>query len=63
MSELIIKINDEEYKVIIKRKISTKNLYLRIKDDLNVYITCNTFYTDKMILKFINECPHPSKFP
>lgn len=55
MSELIIKINDEEYKVIIKRKISTKNLYLRIKDDLNIYITCNTFYTDKMILKFIDE--------
>ena len=45
-------INNEEYDVIIDRK-SNKNTYLRIKEDLSIYITTNYFTTDRFIEKFI----------
>ncbi len=48
-----ILIDDKEYNVIINKKISTKNMYLRVKDDLTIYITCNTFTSDGMIKRFI----------
>ena len=40
--------------VIVERK-DNKNLYIRIKDDLKVYVTCNYLTTEKMILKVIND--------
>ena len=30
-------------------------MYLRVKDDLNIYVTCNILYSDKMILDFIEK--------
>ncbi len=48
-----IKIQEEEYNLIIDKKISTKNTYIRVKDNLDIYVTCNTFTTDKSILKLI----------
>ena len=34
-------INNKEVEVIIERKVSNKNTYLRVKDNLNIYITTN----------------------
>lgn len=39
-------INNEEYNVIIERK-NNKNIYIRVKDDLNIYVYCN-----KLVPKF-----------
>lgn len=50
-----ISINNEIIKVFITRKISNKNTYLRVKEDLNLYITTNTFTSDKEIKKIILE--------
>ena len=49
-----ITIDGITYDVIIEKK-HIKNMYLRVKDDLNIYVTCNTFTPDIMIKKFINS--------
>lgn len=36
------------YEVIINKK-NNKNIYIRVKDDLRIYITCNYFTTNKII--------------
>ena len=48
-------IDDKERDVIIVRKRSNKNTYLRIKDDLSIYITTNYKTTERDILKLIND--------
>ena len=48
-------INNKEVEVIIERKVSNKNTYLRVKDNLNIYITTNYFTSLKEIKKIINE--------
>lgn len=48
-----VKINGNVYDVDITRKISNKNTYLRVKEDLKIYITTNTFVSDKEIEKTI----------
>lgn len=48
-------INEEEMEVIITRKRSNKNTYLRVKSDKKIYVTTNYFTTDKYILKLIND--------
>ena len=40
--------------VIIERK-NNKNLYLRVKDDLKIHVTCNKFISEKKIKKLIEE--------
>ncbi len=55
MSAVKIKINDEEYNLIIEKKRSTKNMYLRIKDNLDIYVTCNIFCSDKEIMNFVKK--------
>jgi predicted metal-dependent hydrolase len=47
-----IYINNNFYNVIVERK-NNKNTYLRVKEDLSLYITTNYFMTDKNIEKFI----------
>jgi len=46
--------NDEEHEIIIEKK-NIKNMYLKVKEDLNIYVTCNIFVSDKKIEKWINE--------
>lgn len=46
--------NNEFYNIIIEKK-KIKNMYLRVKEDLNIYISCNIFTTNKQIQKMINE--------
>lgn len=41
-------IDNENYEVVIERK-NNKNIYIRVKDDLKIYVTCNYFYTKKQI--------------
>ncbi len=52
---MVFSFNNEDYKVLIERKISTKNIYLRVKEDLNIYVTCNTFTSDKEIINLIKN--------
>lgn len=48
-------IDNEEYNVIVTKKITTKNTYIRVKEDLNIYVTCNTFTSNKYIEELINK--------
>lgn len=48
-----LKIDNEIYEVNITRKLGNKNTYLRVKDDLKIYVTTNTFVTNKEIEKTI----------
>lgn len=43
-----------EYNVIINKK-NNKNLYIRVKDDMNIYVSCNYFTTKGMIERVLNE--------
>ena len=42
------------YDVIIERK-NNKNTYLRVKEDLNIYVTTSYFTPDFLVKKFIND--------
>ena len=48
----IVLINNFEINVNVIRK-NIKNMYLRVKDDEEIYITCNILYTKKSILKYL----------
>ena len=50
-----VKINDKTYKVEIVRKRGNKNTYLRVKEDLTIYITTGLFTTNKELTKFISD--------
>jgi len=50
-----INIDNQNIKVFVTRKISNKNTYLRIKEDLNLYITTNKFTSDKEIKNIISR--------
>lgn len=43
------------YPVIIEKKKTTKNTYIRVKEDLNIYITTNIFTRDKEIVKLLDD--------
>lgn len=43
------------YDVIIDKKASTKNTYIRVKDDLNIYVTTNIFTSDRYIEKLLKD--------
>ena len=43
-----------EYDVIINKK-NNKNLYIRVKEDMNIYVSCNYFTTKGMIEHVLNE--------
>ena len=43
-----------EYNVIINKK-NNKNLYIRIKEDMNIYVSCNYFTTKSMIERVLND--------
>ena len=47
--------NNIDLDVIIEKKMSTKNLYIRMKDPGTLKVTCNTFTPDFEIKKFINS--------
>ena len=47
--------NDREYDIVIDKKKTNKNTYIRVKSDLTIYITTNIFTRDKDIIKLIEE--------
>ncbi len=49
-----IEINNKLYDVVITYK-NIKNMYLRVKSDLNIYITCSKYIDKRLIEKFIND--------
>lgn len=48
-----IEIDDCLYDVEIIKKIGNRNTYLRVKDDMKIYVTTNTFVSNKEIEKTI----------
>ena len=50
-----IEIDGYEYNLVIDKKISTKNTYIRVKDNLDIYVTCNYFTSNKYIIDLINK--------
>ena len=50
-----IDINGNDVEVIIDKKISNKNTYLRVKKDLKLYVTTSIFTSDRKIKNIINE--------
>ena len=52
---MIFSFNNEDYNIIVEKKISTKNIYIRVKEDLNIYVTCNTFTSNKEIINLIKN--------
>lgn len=47
--------NDIEYNIKIEKKRGNRNTYIRVKEDLTIYITTNIFTRDKEIEKLIAE--------
>lgn len=47
--------NDIEYNIKIDKKRGNRNTYIRVKEDLTIYITTNIFTRDKEIEKLIIE--------
>jgi predicted metal-dependent hydrolase len=52
---MTIRIDNEEYDVEIIKKKTTKNTYIRVKDDLTIVITTNKYSGDLFIKNVINE--------
>ncbi len=50
-----IEIDNDIYNVVIERKRSTKNTYIRVKENLDIYVTCNTLTSDRYIINLIND--------
>lgn len=49
-----LKIDNEEYDVVIIKK-RIKNMYLRVKENMQIQVTCNNFTTNKEITSFIEK--------
>lgn len=47
-------LDGRQYDVIIEKK-NNKNLYIRVKEDGKIHVTCNFFTTKNMILKVLDE--------
>lgn len=52
---MYFKIKDQLYEVEISKKITTKNTYIRVKDNLNIYVTTNTFVPKSEIEKLLKR--------
>lgn len=50
-----LKIKEDIYDVEILKKNTTRNTYIRVREDLTILVTTNIFTKDKAIEKLINE--------
>lgn len=48
-------IDDISYPVLVVKKKTTKNTYIRVKNDFTIYVTTNYYSTDKSIWKLLEE--------
>lgn len=52
---MLFNYNGKEYNVIIEKKYGNKNTYIRVKKDLNIYVTTSVFTSMKFIKNLIDE--------
>ena len=52
---MLFNYNDKEYNVIIEKKAGNKMTYIRVKKDLNIYVTTGVFTTNRFIKNLIDE--------
>ena len=52
---MYITIDDLQLEVVITRKLKQKNTYLRVKDDLKIYVNTNSFVSDRQVKEIIYE--------
>lgn len=50
-----LKIDNKEYEIIIDKKRGNKNTYIRVKNDLKIYITTNYLATNKYITDLLEN--------
>ncbi len=55
MSDIKIELDNKIYNVVVERKRSTRNTYIRVKENLDIYVTCNLLTSDRFIIKLIND--------
>lgn len=47
--------NDLNYEVVIEKKVSNRNTYIRVKNDLKIHVTTGIFVSNSFIKKLIND--------
>lgn len=47
--------DNEEYDIVIEKKRTNKNTYIRVKNDLKIYITTNIFIKDRDLIRLVEE--------
>lgn len=52
---MVFEYKDKSYDIVVLKKRTTKNLYIKVKDDLKIYITCNIFTSDREIKRIVNN--------
>ena len=57
MMNLEVKIHGTNYPVVIEKK-KNKNTYIRVNQDLEIYVTTSYFTTGKAVIKLIKENEH-----
>lgn len=55
MSNMKIDLDNEIYNVIVEKKRSTRNTYIRVRETLDIYVTCNILTSDRYIINLINS--------
>jgi len=50
-----LRIDNCDYEVVIEKKKTTKNTYIRVKKDLKIYITTNIFATTKYLKELLEK--------
>ena len=50
-----LNVDGKTYDIVIERKSTTRNTYIRVKPDLTVLVTTNKFTTTKTITNLIEE--------
>ena len=46
---------DNEWSNVIIEKTNNKNVYIRVKEDLNIYVSANYFVTKKQIIEILDN--------
>ena len=47
--------NNRDYDIVIEKKTTTRNTYIRVKKDLKVHVTTNIFTSMRSIRNLIEE--------
>ncbi len=50
-----LEVDGKSYDIVIEKKPSTKNTYIRVKKDLKIHVTTNTFTSNRFIKNLIKE--------